>query len=238
MEAVSATKMRKSQEFALKARPYAVASLEMLKNILARTNVLPPLLSSRQIKTSLLLVVTSDKGLAGAFNSNLLKLAENWVENKRRADQSFLLVTVGKKAREYFTRRLIPLQEIFQDFGDHSKLQDTLPVAKLILQGFLKEQWDEAEAVYTHFRTTLKQEAVLHRILPATREGIEEIVQATLPEHGRFADFKPLNLETSAEYRYEYKFEPSPEEILNNLPNKKILLHNFRKIKNMEFVRV
>src|SRR3989344_6972630 len=101
MEAVSATKMRKSQEFALKARPYAVASLEMLKNILARTNVLPPLLSSRQIKTSLLLVVTSDKGLAGAFNSNLLKLAENWVENKRRADQSFLLVTVGKKAREY-----------------------------------------------------------------------------------------------------------------------------------------
>ena len=75
MEVVSATKMRRSQGFALAARPYAVVSLEMLKNLIARTpeNILPLLLKARKVEKSVLLVVTSDKGLAGAFNSNVIK---------------------------------------------------------------------------------------------------------------------------------------------------------------------
>ena len=78
MEVVSATKMRKSQGFALGARPYALASLEMMKNLLSRTpaNLLPPVMIPREIKKSCLVVVTSDKGLAGAFNGNVIKKAE------------------------------------------------------------------------------------------------------------------------------------------------------------------
>lgn len=89
MEVVSATKMRKSQEFAIRARPYAVASLEMLKNMFSRTPALPPLLRKREVKKSTLLVVTSDKGLAGAFNANVLKRTEKWIVDKKLSKSNF-----------------------------------------------------------------------------------------------------------------------------------------------------
>src|SRR3989344_302890 len=94
MEAVSATKMRKSQEFAIRARPYAAASLEMMKNLLSRTETLPPLLQKREVKNSVLLIITSDKGLAGAFNSNVIKKAEVWVEDKKKDNAPYILLTV------------------------------------------------------------------------------------------------------------------------------------------------
>ncbi len=97
MEAVSATKMRKSQAFALQARPYAVASLDMMKNLIARmpvlpsssaglgqSSALPPLLAEREVKVSALIIITSDKGLAGSFNSGVIKKAEGWLENKKK----------------------------------------------------------------------------------------------------------------------------------------------------------
>jgi F-type H+-transporting ATPase subunit gamma len=133
MEVVSATKMRKSQAFALAARPFAVASLEMLENLLTRTPILPPLLQEREIKNSLLLVVTSDKGLAGSFNANVLKKAEQWIEDKKRHGAAISLITLGKKARDYFERRQVPIVKSFWGFGDYSKLEDTLPVAEAVL---------------------------------------------------------------------------------------------------------
>ncbi|MEK7076782.1 MAG: F0F1 ATP synthase subunit gamma, partial [Patescibacteria group bacterium] len=168
MEVVSATKMRKAQNFAIRARPYAVASLEILKNLISRTETLPALLQSRTVQTSCLLVVTADKGLAGAFNSNVLKAAEAWIRAREAANQPYTLIAVGKKAKEYCERRKKPMHEHFINFGDYAHLDETLPVAETIIQGFVLGAWDEADAVYTHFRTTLKQETVLKKILPAT----------------------------------------------------------------------
>lgn len=224
MEAVSATKMRKSQEFAIRARPYAVASLEMLKNLLERSTALPALLQKREIKKSVLLVITSDKGLAGAFNSNVLKKAEVWVEQKKKSGAPYVLLTVGKKAKDYFTRRGLTPEKSFWGFGDFSELEDTLPVTDQILQGFLQNSWDEAETIYTNFRTTLKQEAVLKKILPATKGGIEEVVKGILPEHGKYA-LSQNNNYGEKKYNYEYKFEPSSEEILNNLVPQLLRMH-------------
>lgn len=238
MEAVSATKMRKAQGFALIARPYAVASLQMLQNLLLRTEILPPLLQKRGVKTSALLVITSDKGLAGSFNANVLKKAEAWVESKKSSGASYVLLTVGKKARDYFTRRGIAAEKSFWGFGDFSELKDTLPVAEEILQGFLSGRWDEVEAIYTNFRTTLKQEAVLKKILPVTKEGIEEIVEGILPEKGKYAEVPVTSYSASiggprqsrdklqvTSYNYEYKLEPSPEEILNKLVPQLLQMH-------------
>lgn len=224
MEVVSATKMRKSQVFALKARPYALASLEILTNLLERTPILPPLLQKRQIHASALLVVTSDKGLAGAFNSNVIKRAEAWIQDKQNKAKPFALVSVGKKSRDYFDRREIGIWASFSGFGDYSTLAETLPVAETIITGFLSETWDEVEAVYTNFKTTLKQETVLKKILPVTEEGIEEIVKTILPERGKFAKPTTYNLIPTT-YNYEYKFEPSAEEILNALVPQLIRMH-------------
>ncbi len=223
MEAVSATKMRKSQEFALAARPYAAASLEMMKNLLARTASLPSLLATRPIKNSALLVVTSDKGLAGAFNSGVIKKAEVWIEAKKKELASFVLITVGKKAKEYFERRKFKIIKSFWGFGDFSELAETLKVSEFILQGFAAGTFDEVDAAYTHFRTTLKQETFLKKILPATEQNIEDIVKEILPEWGRFAEAKIE--EKRPKYFYEYKFEPSAAEVLNSLVPQLLKMH-------------
>ena len=136
MEAVSATKMRKSQEFALAARPYAVASLEMLKNLITRIPVLPSLFQPREVKASALLVVASDKGLAGAFNSSVMRKAENWIEARKKAGQSYFLFTVGKKAKEYFERRGVEIKKSFWGFGDFSEFEETVVVSEILLTGF------------------------------------------------------------------------------------------------------
>lgn len=244
MEVVSATKMRKSQEFAIRARPYAAASLELLKNLLARTSERPPLLQSRPISNSLLLVITSDKGLAGAFNANVLRKADDWVARHQLLKSDFNIITVGKKARDYYQRRGSFYHPNFLDkktavqnaslkswegkksfwgFGDFTTLSQTLPVADEIIKGFLENRWDEVETVYTHFRTTLRQETSLKRILPVTQEGITKIVAGILPEHGRFAESGIKKQESR--YSYEYLLEPSPADILGTLVPQLIRMH-------------
>ena len=225
MEVVSATKMRKSQEFALRSRPFALASLEMLNNLLSRTPSLPPLLMARDTKKSALLVVTSDKGLAGAFNANVLKTAENWISSKKETGLETAMITVGKKAREFFGKKKFVLQKSFSGFGDFSSLAQTLPVAETIIDGFLLGAFDELDAVYTNFRTTLKQETILKKILPITKEGIEEAVKGILPEYGKYAETSIKYSVSSIKYNYEYKFEPSADEILNVLVPQLIRMH-------------
>lgn len=227
MEVVSATKMRKSQEFALRARPYAVASLEMLQNLLSRTPELPLLLQTRPVQKSLLLMVTSDKGLAGAFNANILKRAEQWVAAKKLSGTPHMLITVGKKAKEYFERRKEPIIKSFFGFGDFSTLTDTQPVANMILEGFLASVWDEVEVIFTNFRTTLLQEAALKKILPITEQGIVDAVRSITPERGKFANQHESASSVSAHprYQYEYKFEPSSAEILEVLVPQLIRMH-------------
>ena len=246
MEVVSATKMRKAQEFAIRARPYAVASLEMMQNLSARTpaGLLPPILTPRPVAKSALLVVTSDKGLAGAFSANILKKTEAWITEKKKSEAPYVLIAVGKKAKEYFKRRGETTEKNFWGFGDYSTLEETLPVADLLMQGFLNGAWDAADAVYTNFRTTLRQEAVMKRILPATREGLEDAVAAILPEHGRYAQARDESQESQgndyslirankrivgkgkeAHYNYEYKFEPSAAAILEALVPQLIKMH-------------
>lgn len=228
MEVVSATKMRKSQGFAIQARPFAAASLELMRNLLARTPTqdLPPLLIPREIKKRMLLVVTSDKGLAGAFNANVLRQAEQWVEERKKSGQNFILVTIGKKARDYFSARggeRYPVQQSFVGFGDYSTLAQTLPVAERIIEGYLNTEWDEVQAVYMNFRTTLLQEPVLKKMLPVETEGIEDAVRAILPERGKYSATGKVQHATS--YIYEYTFEPNPAVILSSLVPQLLRMH-------------
>ena len=227
MEVVSATKMRRSQQFALAARPYSVASLEMMQNLLRRTPVLPPILLEREIKNKALLIITSDKGLAGAFNANVLRKAEGWVAGELKKNTEFSVITVGKKSKDYFVRSPTSNRVVrsFFQFGDYTDLSETLPIANLLLTGFQNGQWDSVDAVYTHFRTTLLQETVLKKILPATEVGLEDAVASILPERGRYANLQPTTYNLQPRYNYEYKFEPSPTEILETLVPQLIKMH-------------
>ena len=227
MEVVSATKMRRSQQFALSARPFAVTSLEMLKNILARTisteeAPVHPLFSKRPIASRALLVVTADKGLAGAINTNILKKADAWIADN--SDLPFKIITIGKKAKEYYQRRNMPITESFVAFGDYSTQDETRPVAEALIDGFVNESWDKVDAVYTNFRTSLLQESVVRPLLPSNEAGLFEAVRGIIPEAGRFAA-STLPQKPESIYRYEYVIEPSPEEVLSLLVPQLIRLH-------------
>lgn len=225
MEAVSANRMRKSQSFAIEARPYAVASLEMLENLLGRTPNLPAILQGRPVKKSLLVIVTGDKGLAGAYNANVLRAADKWVHKMRHEKKDFVLITVGKKAKEHFTRKSGDICNSFAGFSDYSKLKETHPIADVVVNGFASGLWDEAFAVYTNFKTTLRQEVAVRKILPVTKEGIVEMVLGVFPEYGRYAPKKGQELVSAPKYSLEYIFEPSPEVILSALIPKLLHMH-------------
>ncbi|MDO8600868.1 MAG: FoF1 ATP synthase subunit gamma [bacterium] len=252
MEAVSATKMRRSQRFALDGRPYALAALEMLGNVTQRTEYRPKLLAEREIKRAVLVVVTSDKGLAGAFNASVLRKAEAWIaehaqqypvdpvrslttsiHDKEPKDEVDLrlssslkkvssltsngvdIITVGKKARDYFGNRKGNVIKEFLGFGDYAEPNETKPLSDFLLKGFIAHQWDLVEIMYTNFRTTLKQEVAEARIFPVNLEKIKQTIENIIPEHGRFAN-------TATSYKlqatsYEYKLEPSAEVVLDTL---------------------
>lgn len=223
MEVVSATKMRRSQEFAIRARPYAVASLDLLINLLDRTPNLPDLLIPKEIKNTLILLVASDKGLAGAFNGNIIKKTESLIREKQEKEISVSVVTVGKKVRDYAERRKFHIAKSFWGFGDYTMPHETVPVADYLIKGFLDNSFDEVIAVYTHFRTTLQQEAVVKKILSATKESLESAIKSIVPEHGRFSTTR--DKATHVRFNYEYTFEPSAKEILDSLIPQLIRIH-------------
>ncbi len=223
MEVVSATKMRKSQEFAIRARPFAVASLELLANVLKRSNITPDLFMAREVRTTAILMIASDKGLAGAFNGNVFKKTESLIQEKQKAGNNIIFVTVGKKAKDYAGRRNMTSLKNFSGFGDYTTIGETVEVADLVIHGFLDASFDEVIAVYTHFRTTLQQETIIKKILPATQTSLADSIQHILPEYGKFSQKEePLRREP---YNYEYKFEPSAKEILDTLIPQLIRIH-------------
>jgi F-type H+-transporting ATPase subunit gamma len=225
MEVVSMTKMRKSQQFALAARPYALASLDMLKNILkyAKKSDVPAMLRNRTIHTVAIVVITTDKGLVGGFNDKVIALAE--ARRKELAAQNIetVFITIGKKAREYFERR--GQQVVFhgEGYGDHTSVDETQPITNAVLQGFIQKKWDAVYIVYTHFKTTLRQEALERTLLPTTEPALEKIIEEIIPEHGRYSELKQSK-QFSAQthmYNYSYTFEPSAgaliEKLISNL---------------------
>jgi F-type H+-transporting ATPase subunit gamma len=229
MEVVSMNKMRRSQLFALAARPYALASLDMLKNLLRMTTkkLLPPMLIENKVIHPVLVIITADKGLVGGFNDNVLRSAEKWIEEKEKNNIQYSLITVGKKAKDHFEREHISPVRVFSDYGDFTEFSDTRSVAEYVLSGFEEGKWDGVDIAYTHFKTTLKQETALRTLLPASQSSLEDIIQEIIPEYGLYSELRNAP-EKHTKYNYKYKFEPSAERILTYLVSSilKIAFHH------------
>jgi F-type H+-transporting ATPase subunit gamma len=219
MEAVSAVKMRKSEQVALRARPYALASLEVLKNVSASINSqknseissLSPLLSTLNAdKPKCLVVVTSDKGLAGSFNTNVLRKALNFIKNNPDTE----IIAVGKRGRDFLKRRGGKMIADFTGAGDFVELEETSPIAKLVREGFESGKWSTVTLLYTNFVSALKQEVVARNILPFSFDSLNSIIEGILPTRGKYANM-PNVLGTSE--TSDYVFEPNPSEVLGKL---------------------
>lgn len=222
MELVSATKMRKSQQIALDSRPYAFAALDFLATLSVLENKLPPLFETRKtIKKVLFVVVASDKGLAGAFNSSVFKKFElHMKEDTQHVGEEKMFVAVGEKANAYLTKRNFKVLKKFVQAGDYTSPDQVAPLTEFIVKGYLAKDFDRVIIISTHFRSALKQEAHVRRILPIDFDHVADTIREIIPERGKFAELikeHHISFVPELEKIKEYTIEPSPEKLLEKL---------------------
>jgi len=192
MKMVSAAKLRRAQERMLAARPYAGGLREILASVAARVEAVDhPLLKEREENRVLLIVVTSDKGLCGAFNTNIIKIAQNTIRDKHWPEVQ--LMPIGRKAVEFFKRRTIPIRH--QALGVFQALTPAVSqeLSKIIVDDYVEEKIDAVYVVYNEFKSIIQQNLRVEKLLPIARMEIKD--------------------ETGIDYLYE----PGPMEILNAL---------------------
>lgn len=187
MEAVSAVKMRKSQERALDGRPYAQAALRILERVSythdARKH---PLFAEREHGKFCVIVVTSDKGLAGSLNSAVIKEATAIVKvyPQRNVD----LICFGKKSYEHFKRRGYTVPLHYLNVRDDVEVNDMEEVVKFITTEFTNGTYRRVRIVYQSFISTFEQCAVARQILPLKNIAIKEIVDEIIPKRGKYSE--------------------------------------------------
>ncbi len=197
MKLVAAAKFRRAQNDILLLRPYAYKMHEMASSLALRANPeLHPLLAKKEEGRILLVVVTSDRGLCGGFNANILHRAERFVQEKGVEGREVFLVTVGRKVRDHFKRRPeYQVVRVFTDFFmkkvDYS---DAAMLAELVTAEFVNGKYDAVYVIYNEFKSAIRQEVTVERLLPIEPMEVRE-----------------------KEVVVDFIYEPSPQEILNEL---------------------
>jgi F-type H+-transporting ATPase subunit gamma len=165
MKMVAAARLRRAQERIFNARPYANQMLTLLASLAARTEQRAhPLLAERPVEKILLVLITADRGLCGAFNTNLIRATQNYLEENR--DKQVSIITVGRKGRDFFRKRPV---EILSDYvGLFGRLEFThaQPVAKQIIDLYTQGSVDAADFLYNEFKSILTQRVRVERYLP------------------------------------------------------------------------
>ncbi len=224
MEVVSATKMRRSQEVALRSRPYAFKALDLLMKFSHHADTNLPLGTKRPTRTTLLIVVASDRGLAGSFNASVSRALDTFIERDAHilagvSEHSYKAIVVGKKAYVPVVKKNISVVKELYGYGDSVTLQDIEPLVTTVFEGYERGEWDRVVTVSTHFRTTLKQDTLVREILPIDPKKVEETVREIVPEYGRFSLMQdaPQAHPASATDELEYILEPTPHALLEAL---------------------
>jgi F-type H+-transporting ATPase subunit gamma len=193
MKTVSAAKLRRAQERVTSARPYANQLKRVLGNLTARIeNVSHPLLEVRPEERLLLVVVTADRGLCGAFNANILRSATGFLRD--HVAQKITLATAGRKGRDFFRRRGIPIKAEFVNIFSKLDYGHARDISESIVKAYSDAEVDAVYIVYNEFKSVIQQRIVVEKVLPLSRHDLSE----TTPS-------------------LEYIFEQQPQDIFNRL---------------------
>lgn len=191
MKMVAAARLRRAQERAIASKPYTQKIREVLASVAANArDASHPLLAVREVNKTGYLVLSADKGLAGAYSSNLIKE----VLPRVRDNDNARLVTVGRKARDYFKRRGYTIDGEYIGFSEKPSYQDAAMLAQLMAEKYAAGEYDEIYMTYTHFYSPINQKPTTIKLLPVAEIGDGEETPQT-----------------------EYIFEPSANEVLNLL---------------------
>jgi F-type H+-transporting ATPase subunit gamma len=207
MKLVAAAKLRRAQERILEARPYATKMRELLAGLVVRAqDTSHPLLTKRTTARKRLVVITSDKGLAGAFNSNVIRNALAFLREQPRTDVT--LVMVGKKGRDFFRRREWQVKSEMLGFFDRLAYGHAQELAGQLMTDYLGGQTDEVYLIYNEFRSVAVQRVVRQQLLPIESEQSA-------------AGSGPTT---------DYIYEPSPEAILASLLPRHVTTQVYRAL--------
>jgi F-type H+-transporting ATPase subunit gamma len=199
MELIASSRIVKAQSRVEASRPYAEQLTKAMEDVASRSaSVDHPLLEHRETATKIgVLVITSDRGLAGAYNANVLKIAEQHLREIRGRGTEPVLYVVGKKGVGYFRFRGVPMQDSWQGFSEVPPYEKAEVVGRQLIQDFADETIDELHCAYTDFRSAFTLRATSKRFLPIAPEEVTGTAREAVPA--------------------EYLFEPEPAEILEHL---------------------
>jgi F-type H+-transporting ATPase subunit gamma len=206
MEAVSAVKMRKSQERAIDGRTYAEAALRILERVShVRDAKAHPLFAPHEKGKHCAIVVTSDKGLAGSLNSAVLKEADALV--KKYPKETVDVICFGKKSYEFFIRRGYRVPFHYLNVKDDVDIDDLENLVTHVTEEFIAQKYQNVHAIYQTFISTFEQKPVIRHILPLKTSSLQEIVQGIVPRKGKYSD---IHMETKS---VAYAVEPNQEQV-------------------------
>jgi F-type H+-transporting ATPase subunit gamma len=213
MEMVAASRMRRAQQAVVAGRPYANKIAEVIQNLAARVgsdqdDEIPPLLKSRPIKNVTVILVSGDRGLAGALNTNVIRRALRFITDE--AGVPVNIVAVGKKGRDFMIRYGRSVIAEFIGLSDRPALKDIYPIARVATDEYLSGRSDAVYLVYTDFVNTLIQKPTLYRLLPVDVSQLGGEGEEALP-----ADNNPEP--SIAGKNTQYIFEPSTSAVLEAL---------------------
>ncbi len=226
MELVAATKMRKSQEVALASRAYAYTALDFLANLSKMEGIkMPALLKKRKVAKTSFVVVSSDKGLAGSFNSNVFRAFENYLRTEKIdfKNPNYVFIAFGQKAAAYLQRKGAKLEKSFVKIGDFTKPEEVKPLSDFLCSSFIGKKWDKVLVFSQQFRSALKQDVLMRQVLPVDAEIISSTINELVPETGKFSEFRHPSAalrargETKENSLVDYLIEPSPSKVLKEL---------------------
>ncbi|MHA0856262.1 ATP synthase F1 subunit gamma [Paenibacillus sp. CMAA1364] len=167
MEMVAASKLRRAQEKATAARPYADKLKEVVFSIASSSNeIMHPMFEHRPVKKTGYLVITSDRGLAGGYNANVLKKVMVTIAENHKSKDEYELYVIGRKGREYFRRRELPIVEELTDLSDTPSFADIKSIAYAAVQRFERGDIDKLNICYSRFVNALTQIPETIQLLP------------------------------------------------------------------------
>ncbi|MBD0384314.1 ATP synthase F1 subunit gamma [Paenibacillus sedimenti] len=192
MEMVAAANLRRAQQAAEAARPYSDKLKEVVSSIAAGTKgVKHPMLQTREVKKTAYLVITSDRGLAGGYNANVLRKVMTEIRERHKSTSEYAVFVIGRKGSNFFSKRNIPIVEEVTGLPDSPKFSDIKSIAASAVTNFENGTYDQLFLVYNQFKNAITQIPTMVRLLP-----MEDVTGASAAS---------------------YEYEPSPEGVLEVL---------------------
>jgi len=176
MRLVAAAKVRRAQEQVVATRPFADTLAQVLYGLQTRLSLEDvdlPLLKEREVKKVALLIVSSDRGLCGGYNVNVIKRAEQRAKELASAGVEYELVIVGRKAKQYFERRSYPINQVYSSLEQIPTADEASQISDHLLSLFLSFTVDRVELIYTRFVSLISSRPVIQTLLPLTPQGLE-----------------------------------------------------------------